>query len=129
MSICPVLSYTHTDNSLEDAKPLAQALLTYTPLLSQSHPQLAARLDQTQKEQDALHPSDAVKLRQVEDADHNIGQMRLESIMDSEPINTRASFMIHLDGLVSLQDTGRGPELTSAAWCPRVCATLARMWM
>ena len=89
------------DLRVDEAKPVAEALVFYLPLLEQTHEPHANRLQMMQRELVALQISDAAKLRQLEEGHPNVGQMRLESIIDPEPVNTRANFLVHLDGLVS----------------------------
>ncbi|KAL9050007.1 MAG: hypothetical protein Q9162_006889 [Coniocarpon cinnabarinum] len=96
----------------EALNPLAEALPPFTALMAQTDVHLTERLHLLARELPALQPSESNKFHQVNDADQDIGQARLGSIIDSEPTNTRASFLVHLDGLLD----GRPNASSSQLW-------------
>ena len=65
---------------------------------------LASRLQILQKELPPLQPHGVTKLPVANGATGEAmsGEMHLESIVDTEPSNTRASFVIFLDGAVRM---------------------------
>ncbi|KAL9081636.1 MAG: hypothetical protein Q9159_007175 [Coniocarpon cinnabarinum] len=94
-----VVGQVKTQSGQEALNPLAEALPPFTALMAQTDVHLTERLHLLARELPALQPSESNKFHQVNDADQDIGQARLGSIIDSEPTNTRASFLVHLDGL------------------------------
>lgn len=86
---------------IEIATPLAESFASFVTLMTATNMQLASRLQMIQKDHPPLQINESIKPLMNVDGDQSLGRLHLESIVDTDPVNTRASFAIYLDGLVS----------------------------